>query len=62
MYTYWGEDSCLLSTQQALFHANTQHKHYTIHIGMDICMKFVCDDSFVPGILKETNISVSPTK
>jgi len=25
-------------------------------------MKFVCDDSFVPGILKDTNTSVSPTK
>lgn len=34
------------------FHANAQHKHYTVHIGIDkyTYMRFVCDDSFVLGI------------
>ena len=46
------------------FHANAHRIHYTVHIGIHIYtyMKFVCDDSFVHGILKDTNASVSPTK
>jgi len=59
-YTYWGEDlSAIYATSDFSMRTNSIN---TTQSTLESTLKFVCDDSFVPATLKDTNTSVSPTK